>query len=48
MNSFAGIKLVTEICNGKLQGAEVGSTLVNFEPGCINSGDFEVDIQTAG
>ncbi|XP_065070059.1 RNA 3'-terminal phosphate cyclase-like isoform X2 [Rhopilema esculentum] len=45
---LAGIKLVTAICNGKLKGAEVGSTLVNFEPGCINSGDFKVDIQTAG
>eukprot|EP01012_Entosiphon_sulcatum_P041561 TRINITY_DN55418_c0_g1_i1.p1 TRINITY_DN55418_c0_g1~~TRINITY_DN55418_c0_g1_i1.p1 ORF type:complete len:391 (+),score=55.74 TRINITY_DN55418_c0_g1_i1:28-1173(+) len=45
---LTGIKLVSEMVNGELAGAEIGSCEVTFRPGAFNSGKFTVDTGTAG
>jgi RNA 3'-terminal phosphate cyclase (ATP) len=41
-------KAVRNVCRGALQGAELGSALLSFEPGPIIGGKYEFDIGTAG
>ena len=41
-------KSVRNICRGKLEHAEIGSTELDFEPGPILGGKYEFDIGTAG
>ncbi len=45
---LVGIKAVSEICEGKLRGAELGSTEVEFTPGKIKGGEYIFDVGTAG
>jgi len=42
------VEATAEISNGKIEGAEIGSTELIFKPGNINSGKFNFDIGTAG
>lgn len=42
------VKAAAHICSGRLQGAEVGSTRIAFEPGPIRPGEYRFDIGTAG
>ena len=42
------IETVAKICNGKVKGGKIGSTEVEFSPGKVNGGKFDVDIGTAG
>ncbi|MCD5390529.1 RNA 3'-terminal phosphate cyclase [candidate division NPL-UPA2 bacterium] len=42
------IKAVASICEGKLEGAEIGSTEVEFYPGQIKSDNIFINISTAG
>lgn len=37
-----------EVCDGKLDGAKIGSTAITFDPGEIQSGDYHFAIGTAG
>jgi RNA 3'-terminal phosphate cyclase (ATP) len=37
-----------EICSGKCKGAEIGSQVLDFQPGAICSGDFSFEIGSAG
>ena len=41
-------KLLAEITGAKMQGAELGSSEIIFEPGEISGGNFSFDIGTAG
>jgi RNA 3'-terminal phosphate cyclase (ATP) len=41
-------RLLAEITGAKMQGAEIGSTEITFEPGAISGGKFSFDIGTAG
>ncbi len=45
---LVGIKAVSEICDGKLNGADLRSTEVEFTPGKIKGGDYKFDVGTAG
>ncbi len=45
---LVGIKAVSEICSGKLKGANLKSTEVEFLPGKIKSGSYKFDVGTAG
>ena len=45
---LTGIRSVSEICSGKLEGAQAGSTEVEFIPGKINPGNYRFDVGTAG
>jgi RNA 3'-terminal phosphate cyclase (ATP) len=45
---LAVCKLLAKICDAKVQGAEMGSTEIIFEPGWINGGEYSFDIGTAG
>lgn len=45
---LTGVKAVADICNAKIEGAEVGSTSFTFIPGNIGGGSYEWDIGTAG
>ena len=36
------------ICNGKIQGAKMNSAYLSFEPGKVTSGDYTINISTAG
>ncbi len=42
------IKAISEICNAKVEGLRVGSEQVKFYPGKIQSGEFKIDVKTAG
>ena len=43
-----GLNLVTDMCNGTLKGAQLGSTSVTFNPGNIVGGKYSADCKTAG
>ncbi len=43
-----GIKSAAKICNAELTGAVLNSTKINFVPGKINGGSYEIDTKTAG
>ncbi len=43
-----GIKALARLCNARVEGAEVGSTRVYFEPGEITPQRLRIDIGTAG
>ncbi len=45
---LAVCKLLARICNAKVQGAQIGSTEIIFEPGEITGGEYSFDIGTAG
>ena len=45
---LTAIKAVAEICTAKVNGAELGSTAVQFEPGKAKPGSYSFDIGTAG
>ncbi len=42
------VKAVADISNAKVSGLELGSTELFFQPGVIRSGNYEIDIKTAG
>ncbi|XP_077298765.1 RNA 3'-terminal phosphate cyclase [Arctopsyche grandis] len=43
-----GLQLVRDMSGGRLRGAEIGSTEVEFVPGNIKGGEYYADTQTAG
>ncbi|AWP10423.1 putative RNA 3'-terminal phosphate cyclase isoform 2 [Scophthalmus maximus] len=45
---LSGLQLVSDLCGGVLQGANIGSTDVRLTPGKIRSGSYTADTQTAG
>ena len=45
---LTAVRAVTEICEGKVDGDEIGSKDLTFEPGEIRSGEFEYQVGTAG
>lgn len=45
---FAGIRLATEMCDADVEGLEIGSTEVVFNPKSNTGGSFQIDIGTAG
>lgn len=45
---LAGVISVSKLCDGKLRGAEVGSTTLEFHPSEICRSKVDVDISTAG
>ena len=48
MQHLTSAKAVRNVCRGNLEGAEVGSKKLVFEPGPIVGGKYEFDIGTAG
>ena len=42
------VKAAAEICNGAVDGAEIGSTEIIFHPGAVTAGDYKFAIGTAG
>jgi RNA 3'-terminal phosphate cyclase (ATP) len=42
------VQAACQICNGKCQGATLGSGVLDFQPGAVRSGDFHFDIGSAG
>lgn len=42
------VEAACEICDGKCEGAEVGSKVLDFQPAHVRSGDFCFDIGSAG
>jgi len=42
------IEAISQICNGKVNGNEIGSTEVEFYPGEINGGKYKIYLGTAG
>ena len=45
---LTGLSLMGQICGAEVKGAEIGSTLVEFQPGQIRHGKYSIDIGTAG
>ncbi|XP_041363053.1 RNA 3'-terminal phosphate cyclase-like isoform X2 [Gigantopelta aegis] len=45
---LTGLKIIQELCGGKLSGGQVGSTEITFTPGDIQAGSFVADTKTAG
>ncbi|KAF3834595.1 hypothetical protein F7725_027153, partial [Dissostichus mawsoni] len=45
---LSGLQLVSDLCSGSLQGAEIGSTEISLTPGKIHCGNHTADPQTAG
>jgi RNA 3'-phosphate cyclase len=43
----ATLRLLRDISSGKLDGAEVGSTEISFEPGTVESASLRIDMKTA-
>lgn len=43
-----GIEACVNICNGQLKGAGIGSTDIEFRPGKIEGGHYNIDVGTAG
>ena len=43
-----GIKAVQELCNAQVEGAEIGSKYLRFEPGKLLAKNLKIDVQTAG
>lgn len=42
------VRAIAKICNGELQGAEIGSTSISFTPKEIKGGEYHIEIGTAG
>ena len=42
------VKAAAEVCNGSIDGAEMGSTEIIFNPGEVAAGDYHFAIGTAG
>ena len=45
---LTGLNLISQICGAEVNGAELGSTLVEFLPGQIRHGEYSIDVGTAG
>jgi RNA 3'-phosphate cyclase len=45
---MTGVKGVAEVCHAIVEGADVGSTELTFEPGTVDAGDYRFDVGTAG
>jgi len=45
---LTGLELMADICGGVLMNGEVGSTIVNLDPGRLTVGNFSGDCVTAG
>ncbi len=45
---LAAVRLAQQLCDARLEGASKGSQELSFRPGPLYSGDFAVDIGTAG
>jgi RNA 3'-terminal phosphate cyclase (ATP) len=45
---LTAVKAAAEICAARVEGAEVNSTRLTFEPGALRGGDFAFNIGTAG
>lgn len=43
-----GLHALSELCGGKLEGADIGSTEIVLNPGKIKSASLDVEIKTAG
>eukprot|EP00051_Salpingoeca_urceolata_P004999 m.69531 g.69531 ORF g.69531 m.69531 type:complete len:379 (-) comp13996_c0_seq2:98-1234(-) len=43
-----GLELISNMCDGHLQGGEVGSMEISLTPSAYRAGDFEADTKTAG
>lgn len=43
-----GVRAVAELSRARVRGAELGSTVLEFEPGGLRGGKIELDIGTAG
>ncbi len=45
---LTAVKAAAEVCGGNLQGAEIGSTRLTFEPGAVRPGKYQFSVGTAG
>ena len=45
---LTGIRLLSDICQGNLEGDSVGSMSVKFQPNSMKFGRYVADTQTAG
>ncbi|NWR07568.1 RTCA cyclase, partial [Paradoxornis webbianus] len=45
---LSGLEIVRDLCDGKLNGGEIGSTEITFTPGKIKGGTHIADTKTAG
>lgn len=45
---LTGLKLIADVCNGQLEGGNVGSTDITFHPNFVASGTYTADTKTAG
>jgi RNA 3'-terminal phosphate cyclase (ATP) len=48
MQHLKSIEILKEMCNAKTNNIKLGSTEIEFKPGKIKGGRYEVDIETAG
>lgn len=44
----AAVEAAARVANADVQGAEIGSETVSFEPGDVSGGEYDVDVGTAG
>lgn len=44
----AAVRAIAQLCDGRVEGAELGSTEVALRPGVVAGGEFEFAIETAG
>lgn len=45
---LTGLQLTRDMCNGKLEGGQIGSCEITFYPGSVDGGNHMADTQTAG
>ncbi|NXC18532.1 RTCA cyclase, partial [Corythaeola cristata] len=45
---LSGLEIIRDLCEGKLEGGEIGSTEITFTPGKIRGGTHIADTKTAG
>jgi RNA 3'-phosphate cyclase len=45
---LCAVRGVATICDAQVEGAEVGSTQIAFTPGSVRSGNYKLDVGTAG
>lgn len=45
---LSGLEMIRDLCDGKLNGGEIGSTEITFTPGKIKGGTHIADTKTAG
>ncbi|MEM1873713.1 MAG: RNA 3'-terminal phosphate cyclase [Acidilobaceae archaeon] len=45
---LTAVKAIARLCNARVEGDRVGSTVIEFYPGEVRGGDFDFDIGTAG